>query len=347
VDESIHYANVAGRKDIMDISGNHELVRQNDNFVPETVIIIGNGLIENGWRLVGETLDEMALASEEFPIQPRKLGTAESLAYFASQGRLAKGLIIRELISVVNGSATNFEEMEKAFVMYRGVCQVFRKALGKVYAASATLSIREDTLEALKEFGLEDSSSGVITTNWDNLLWDYKSSSLQSLIHLYGRCSSWETLLFPTETSEESSNFLIMAKDLEDRFKKSDLKDSVKENSMDLLRKAFDPPKNETEYWQSFQVHLGYAHGRSLKWLREAKRLVICGSSIHPYDHELLSILSDKKVGDAPEKWDEVIVINTSEEEWQKIGGLLKVEPEVCHFINVGGWGDWIGSFLK
>lgn len=332
----------------MDISGKHELVRQDDGFIPEKLIVIGNGAIERGWSPVREVLDEMIIAIDDYPIHPRKLGLSESLSLLALQERRSKQFVIRELTSLINGASADFDEMKNSFWYLERICLSFREALAKVYASSREISIKEKVLKVLKEEGLEKSSTAVITTNWDNLLWDYGSERLRNLIHLHGRCSSWETLLLPTETSEENAFFLLMSKDLEERIKNSDrITDKVKENCLLLLRKAFSPPKNESEYWKSFSVHLNYAHGRALKWIREAGELVICGVNFNPFDHELLTVFSDKKVSDSPEKWRKIVIISDEEKEWKKTAGLLKTEIEACTFIHLESFWKKIKRFFS
>lgn len=318
-----------------EIMGKYELVRQDDGFTPETLLIIGNEAISEVWNPLKTTLDEMRIAIDDYPVHPRKVGYEISLALIAMQNKQAKELIIRELVSILNGSTSDFDEMKNSFWVMESICQPFRQALAKVYESTKEISIKKNMLNFLKEEGFEEASTGILTTNWDNVLWDYESKKLRNLIHIHGRCSSWKTIMFPTETAEGNTYYMLMTKDLENRFEKGEeLGNQIKESCLSLLRNAFKPPKNETDYWHNFSVHQGYAHGRALKWIREAKRLVVCGVPFHSHEHELLSIFIDKKVTDSPEKWEEIVVIGLREEDKYKIAGLLKVDSSICRYID-------------
>lgn len=332
----------------LEITGKHELIRQNDGFVPETVILVGNGVVENGWAPLEEALDEMTLAMDDYPIHPRKLGKIESLSYLAMKQRWASQQIMHKTASVAVCAATDFEEMHSAFWMMQNICQPFRKTLAELYENGQGLVLKDNAIKALVEHGLEEEMTGVINISWDNLLWDYNDQILSNIIHLHGRCSSWETMLLPGETAEENAHYMLMAKDLESHIRLSkEITENAKMGAIQLLRSAFMPPVNESEYWSHHAVHQSYAHGRALKWIREAHKLVICGLNFNAYDHEILSIVSDKKVSDSPEKWEQVVIINNAEDNWDKVSGLLKVEPELCTKVNPDGWWEQITSFVK
>lgn len=329
-----------------EMAGKHELVRQDDNFVPKTLFILGQGILENAMEPIETTLKEASLLVDDYPIQPTRLGVHESLAYFGMQSRRSRSVIIKELISVLNGSSSDFEEMKQAFWMYSSICQPFRESLGKILEISKTLSLKSSLMSRLKAHGLEDLSSAVLTTCWDKGLWEYNDRALRNLIYVNGRCSSWKTLLFPSETAEENGYHMLVSKDLENRFETNEaLSDKVKENCLELIADSFKPPKSESEYWHNYSVHQAYAHGRALKWLREAQRLVVCGVDLNLCSHEVYSILNDKPTIDSPEKWQELIYIGEDDLAMERLSGLLKTSHSSWTFEKCKD--SMLGRLLK
>lgn len=320
-----------------EMAGKHELVRQDDNFVPKTLFILGPGILDNAIESIETNLKESSLIFDDYPINPIRLGWQESLAYFGMQSRRSRSLIVKELISVLNCSSSDFEEMKQAFWMYSTICQSLRESLGKSLEISQKISLKTALTKKLKAHGLEDLSSAVLTTCWDKELWEYNDRILRNLIYINGRCSSWKTLLFPTETAEENGHYMLLTKDLENRFETSEqLSDKVKESCLKLIADSFSPPRSESEYWHNYSVHQGYAHGRALKWLREAEKLVICGLDFDQGSHELFSLLNDKKIIENPEKWQELVYIGSEKAAVERFSGVLKTSYHSWRFEKTG-----------
>ena len=73
-----------------------------------------------------------------------------------------------------------------------------RMRLGEEYEKCNELAFRKTVLESMEEEGLFDSDSFVVTTNWDQTLWN--EEKLRNLAYLHGRCNDPLTMILPTQT---------------------------------------------------------------------------------------------------------------------------------------------------
>lgn len=172
------------------------LIKGRENISSDTVVMIGNGALVNGWMPLRHVLDQWIQAHVDSHPVINKLRVQNSeamhqLAGLSYKFKIARGSIYRQWQNgemkphqtATAGLGTSIEE----FLSIREqVSQQYKKASGD-------LILNHD--EEAKKFLGDDAV--YITTNWDNALW--LDENVKKAIYLHGRCDFSDSLVFPTE----------------------------------------------------------------------------------------------------------------------------------------------------
>ena len=292
---------------IMNEPSNRSLLRLDagQNFSPKKVVIVGNGAVENGDRPLIRVLRDQQNSyiafdpSEELDRFLKHEKPSVPLSHAAFLYRSAGLNVIRSSDGGSPEDVAAIRELNK-----------FRCALAKEYSDSRVrgeISLR--TLPHEIEKIISDSSTGVITINWDELLWH--DPRIKNLIQLHGRSGWPESLIFPTEYAVDE--FTIFSEVLAEM---------VHAESKKLKAKIDSCGRNP-----SAREQLRTRHRDAIEWMQAAEELIIWGVAFHPYDAELTSVtilarheISNKK---------RVILINKRKEDRDIAAALLRVPDEL------------------
>jgi hypothetical protein len=147
----------------------------------ETVFLIGNGVVENGWEPFREAIDS-------FVGEPVKISPIDVSAYVVFQTRLySKPGTRKELFDV---------EAKRLSSLKAEICKSFASA-----QQQNRISLKESKDYASE---LANGRSIVVTTNWDTLLVEkYTNTGRYSVVSLHGNVRAPTGIYLPTETTLE------------------------------------------------------------------------------------------------------------------------------------------------
>ena len=271
---------------------NYKLSRHEEGFSPETVLLIGNGVIENG----NIPLEEVAFGyetSSEYGQHKKSEHTQELaivlLARMAFYYRSNAERLLLKAARIEKLNEDNFREIDE-IGPYLHIVRNFIIKLAKAYneaTKSSEISFRDRAL--FNKFYSND-STGIVTINWDEVLWN--DSSIDNIIQLHGRCSISDSLVLPTEMIIDANIFKLHEENL--------LKNNVALKT-DYLSRYFRGTKN-------IRQSLEDAHGIAYDWLRNAKTMIIWGIAFNAYDAELISLFQSPPFNEL----EKIVIINTN-----------------------------------
>lgn len=293
-----------------------QLIKVSSDQTIETVVLVGNGALQNGWlplrRVLDEWIDKDPLCA---PIIKKLRGqNSESLHQLGSLSyrfKIARGLIYK------NWSTNEFTpaQTEKA-----GLGQAIteflnlREAIGSEYQKHSPSLLNHDWLDE----GLDPTKTVFITTNWENVLWQDKT--IQNVIYLHGRCDHPDSLVFPTELIIED-----IAYDCERILEK--MKGRGSEFTKMILRTFRCETVNA----------LLEAHSKASRLIHQAKKIIIWGYSLGDFDADINALIGPN-VNREEER--ELIVINTNPYAFQRAVALTGL-THATHYNPI------LGSTLK
>jgi hypothetical protein len=284
------------------------LIKGREDVSSETVVMIGNGALVNGWMPLRRVLDNWIQSSEHSHPVINKLRVQNSeamhqLAGLSYKFKIARGTIYRQWQSgkmtpdqtALAGLGTSIEE----FLNIRD--QVSRQ----YRISSGDLILNND--ERVKK--LLGNNAVYITTNWDNALW--LDDNVRKAIYLHGRCDFSDSLVFPTELIIEDiaydcDKLLELTKNCSDEFRSKIFK-SFRCSTVDALLSA---------------------HTIASKLIHQAKRLIIWGYSLGDFDADINAIIGNNI---NREQTKELIVINTDPYAFQRAVALTGL-TQAWHF---------------
>lgn len=294
-----------------------ELIKGKCEESPETVVLVGNGALINGWMPLRQVLDDWILQDTitHDMIKKLRIQNTEALNQLATLSykfKIARGLIFKQWMKKVL-TAKQLEQagLSSAIAEFLHI----RQKVGHHYrSASDHLSLicEERTLELIGEEAV------YITTNWDNSLW--MDSGVKRAIYLHGRCEHVDSLVFPTELIIEDIAYdceVIMSaiQDCSDEFQKTILS-TFRCTSVDALLSA---------------------HSAASRHIHQARRLIIWGYSLGDFDADINALLGTNI---NREMTKELIVINTDPYAFQRAVALTGIH-DAYHY------NPFLGSMLK
>jgi hypothetical protein len=258
-------------------------------FSPETVVIIGNGAVEgSGWNPAVRAIAKMRFAEmsdAEHEIYT-KLSPEVLLAHAGFFSRITLLAMLRESSALDDaGFASHVRNLEPSLRQIEN----FRQELANEYVvAERNQDLRLRDLPFQITDALKCEKTGVITTNWDELIW--KDLRFKNLIQLHGRASAPGTLILPTESMIDHDSIRNIHHG------------GTPSKKDEIIMGAYE--RNSRGESEARELFLGYAYSRN--WIRDAKNLIIYGIAGHIYDVELHSLFLG--MGDIPKE--SVIIIN-------------------------------------
>ena len=276
-----------------------------DGTSPESVVLVGNGAINNGWKPLREVLDPMIYNDDSEndvvkKIKAQNCETFHQLSIISYRFKLYRAQVLRKLIE----GELNLDELEQ-----KGLDPIvdsflrLRKDIGDSYTKQwEELSLR--TNEKIKNLIGENALH--ITTNWDETLWNEKS--VKNVAYLHGRASLPQSIVFPTELLIDDTMF-----------------DPRKLEGFNDCSKSFKKILGDIFRFESIG-QLMDTITFSCKALRNARRIIVWGFNLADYDADINTFLSTNT-----NPAQELVVINTDFTAFGRAVGLTGI-TKATHF---------------
>lgn len=271
-----------------------KLVRLQPNVPREMrkAVLVGNGAIAGGAECLSEVI--RSLGGKDAEIHSG-LEYAVALSFYSANIRTLKNIVIHSFLrSEGEAGSFNFESNLKRFSDVNSIRTKIADAF--VEANKSRLTIRPEFDKYVPDLTSRD--VGIVTINWDELLW--RKPNL-NLVQLHGRASAADSLILPTEQIADA--FILEA--------------------LRLLRDSKINAKPLQELFRGhWQAELVEAEKSAFHWIASASELVIYGVAINPYDAELLQVLR---------QWNNMKPLGFRETRIEGKPNLTVVNPKVVH----------------
>lgn len=284
------------------------LIKYEENFSSDTVVMVGNGALVNGWMPLRRVLDEWIKSDQHTHPVIQKLRVQNSEAMHQLGGlsykfKIARGAIYKQWIEKkITPRKTSQQGLGSSIQEFLSI----REKVSQEYSkASEDLGLHID--ESIWKMIGERAT--FITTNWDNALW--LDDRVKQAVYLHGRCDYSESLVFPTELIIEDiaydcDRLLSLMDDCSFEFKDTILK-TFRCLSVDALLNV---------------------HSEAARLINHAKRIIIWGYSLGDFDADVNAIIGNNI---NREETRELIVINTDPYAFQRAVALTGL-TEAWHF---------------
>jgi len=224
------------------------------------VVIVGNGAIQGGNEKVAEAIQ--SYKSQDAVIHAQ-LDYGTALAFYAANIRTIKNVLIQRLLQ--NDKQYNIDIAE-----YRkSLCdaEIIREKLATAFSIKTGhgIELRPEISRYVPD--LDGDAVGVITINWDELLWQEIGLNL---VQLHGRTSIPNSIILPMEQIQDAF--------ISDIVKCTQLSAETQKDVEMILR-------------GEIQYHLRDAERQAFLWMHSADELVVYGVSMNPYDAELFQLM--------------------------------------------------------
>ena len=256
-------------------------------FRPKTVFVVGNGAIENGELPLAKPIQQFADDFSKGSKNRNKAASLKSLPYahilsiIATFDRRFREIFFDSLRDRLQNP--DHLELEGDVVMEQldGTTE-FREKLAKAYESwpsgqmarsDQQLRLRPvpDTIQRLIE--TQESDIAVITTNWDNILW--QTNWVKNCAYIHGRCEHPKSLMLPIEVSTQGD----VPEDIYHSLQRAGLKTF---SGVELFHRIYD------EHAAARMT----LHRHAIDWLQGAETVVFWGIALNVYDAEINSLLA-------------------------------------------------------
>jgi hypothetical protein len=276
---------------------------------PKVVFLIGNGAIKNGTSPLNMALKETPVLSDD----------TINVAEFNKLNFDHKLAVISFFLRLYRDESLNPCKTPRRSIAARRLMKTYQNTRMNIAAKYCLMktSMSLHKLHRKCPLKLDVATSAVITTNWDETLWN--DGSIQNILQLHGRCSIWESMIFPTELTQDEAIVdatLTYSKMLAPGLPHKELR-------LSLLRQLI-----AKKYGRGPVItHLRNAHRVAIQWLEEAEQLVIWGLKGNVYDAELLSTVVSSHVQNYPKA--KVYIINPNSVDRDTIASLFRISSPV------------------
>lgn len=292
--------------------GDHQLFRLGKGVVsPKKILLVGNGAVEGGWPPLARALGCDQIKSEDT--------LASLLAGFTFHYRNFRN----ELLISLHDPKEDPAKLVSKFKEELDILHNHRWQVANAYQTAESLGeIRLRSCEPIDTLFKDPREIGVITTNWDGLIWN--QHRFQNVIQIHGLSTHSDSLIFPSELSTDEQIFELA------RF--SNLTAAAKDSISKLGK----------HYRGLMASALRNAHGLAMQWLREAEEITVWGLALHPYDAELLTVVQNwarykPKVTDGC-----VTIINPNDAHRDRVATVLAAlqwtrrdyDPRKCEWVR-------------
>lgn len=259
---------------------------------PKRVLLVGNGAVEGGWSALER--------GTGLPPSTNPDTAAALLARFAFRYRRVKN----ELLIAFNTTGIIPYDRYQAARNDLSTLHEFRVSVATAFNnAQCMKELRLRHCAPVERFLSNPDETGIITTNWDGLLW--LQPGLKNVIQLHGLASHPDSLIFPSELSTDE-HILELAK-----------KVAKSEDTIAAVNWI------EGHYRGEFAATLKAAHELAIDWLAGAEEVMVWGLAVHPYDAELLSVLSSWARSREKRERSSVILVNPNRDHRDRLATVL------------------------
>jgi hypothetical protein len=286
----------------------------------DTVVIVGNGAVENGGSPLDSLFRELTPHGENeghpdhFRRNSNSTDKAAFLAIFSMKNKFARSEFFLQLKRrrLNNGMPDWNGDLPGASAVFIGL----RRKLADRFrnASESTLRLRLN----IKANDYFDDSCNFVTTNWDNCLW--QDESIGNLVQLHGSCRIEDSMILPTEYLTDELFF--------------DPLQIVEESQLPSWVQGLSPEKRKDLYsvfrWGTCST-LAHMHDLVSDQLKSARRVVIWGAAMHTYDAELLAQVGTHINEDEIR---EIVVINTDQSVRGRVICITGAPPDKVQWIN-------------
>lgn len=282
----------------------NDLIRFDDT-TSESVVLVGNGAINNGWKPLREVLDPIIYndGKESDVVKKIKVQNCETfhqLSIISYRFKLYRAQVLRKLIE----GKLNLNDMEKMGL--DPIVDSFLKLRNDI-GDSYTRQLEELSLRISDKIkNLIGENALYITTNWDETLWN--EGSVKKVAYLHGRASLPQSIVFPTELLIDDTMF-----------------DPRKLEGFDDCSQSFKKILGNFFRFESIG-QLMDTISFSCKALRKAERIIVWGFNLADYDADINTLLSTNT---NPRQ--ELVVINTDFTAFSRAIGLTSI-TKATHF---------------
>ncbi len=250
----------------------------------ERLFLLGNGIIHEGNLPLQQAINKFINNFSSSFSKSLENGGISSLCRISALERQLLDTFFVSLMSLKKIKdeeikSAEFEELKKLEDL---MC--FRSYLAVEYSDKKIIG-KEKVFLKLQENHIDSENSFVVTTNWDNVLWE--NNKIQNLLHLHGRCEDHSTLIFPTETIAEKYFRWYMCYELIDSFSK------IENSGRNVLRRCH---VDIAEYKKGIKSGIAEVREVEKKFkncLTSAEIIIVCGLAFNDYDHELMNAISE------------------------------------------------------
>lgn len=270
-----------------------------DGSINDTVVLVGNGAIQNGWLPLREVLDPMIHIDQDASevvknIKIQNCETFHQLAILSYRFKLYRAQTLRKLIEK---KMTLKELQDEGLDSVVDEFLELRSGIGHSYKKhenELTLKITEPIRSLIGD------RTTFITTNWDETLWN--EEEFKNLAYLHGRSSLPQSIVFPTELLIDDTMFDPMTLD-----------------GFDQCSKKFKQELGEVFRFRAIAQLMDTITfaGEAVK---NAKKIVVWGFNLADYDADINTLLSANSRTDQ-----ELVVINPDFSSFGRAVGLTGI----------------------
>ncbi len=238
----------------------------------ETVFIIGNGAVEGGSDLLNNVMNAIAVEqAHENKITLDdpfvKLSDLKKLSTYSYLHRLNIANSVSALLTGSKEASTYLDSISKVISLRDNFANRFYEGSKKTLSRRVLPKKIEDILARR--------TTGVVTTNWDDTIWE--DEKIYNKIQLHGRAKFPASMIFPTELASDGISFFGFY------------------NALDEVKKRMLHPLVEligSDSRNELHRHILDSHSLALHWITEAKTLVFWGASLSVYDAEVCLVIN-------------------------------------------------------
>lgn len=277
-----------------------------DGSSPESVVLVGNGAIENGWLPLREVLDPMINVDNNVSevvknIKVQNCETFHQLAILSYRFKLFRAQTLRQLIE----KKLSLNELQK-----KGLDSVVEEFLKLRNAIAESYKNHEKNLSLKITDPIRNiigKNAIYITTNWDETLWN--EAGIKNLAYLHGRSSLPQSIVFPTELLIDDTMF-----------------DPKTLESFDSCSEKFKTELGEVFRFRAIGQLMDTITFAS-EAVKKAKRIIVWGFNLADYDADINTLLSTNSHPDQ-----ELTVINPDFAAFGRAVGLTGITN--AHYYN-------------
>lgn len=258
-----------------------------------TLMLLGNGIVENGTQPLINALDE-ANHLQYFHHNCKSTNPITTLSIaVANKKNIFYNLILR-LKKKLN--ATDEQLKHNILMLY---CYIkFREIVAAKYAQSS-LNIRPSIMFHLVKMGILNHNTICFTTNWDTSL--LKLSTIPNIVHLHGICTCCSSLILPNESVLEKAMNFTNLQEVAEELEKNATRLNISPQIIKEIFNYYDLSTKETANVQLFEADTLFSHN-----LKQVETIVIAGFGFNDYDYEILASIAQMR----SEKSQQIIYID-------------------------------------